>query len=879
MTKRFSLFTVVLLVVAALVVPTLASAQLTDKPRAVSHAITAAKGVDPTVDYASLTTIGPWDDRNYQLTAKDLALLSPNEKEQRDPVPAFFRVLMRKANPELRQKGPGQYPRSALQIFILNHGGYLIDGKLYTRAVAMPDGNYSVLHQDAAESQEEWEIRALSGDVRVTNPTGGAESAIKFHPTDPNKGISGSNGPGTGQQMQYTLNGGSSWTAAAALPLGSTCCDPTVDWSSDGTKAYAATLGACGASACSVWVYRSADGGQTWTDLQTLTPGDPRREITSAGASDKEYLHVDKFATSAFKDNVYITWHDGNVMKFARSTDFANTWSAPLTISTGSTESGIGSDITTDKSGNVYYFWPAFNSNRILVKKSTNGGASFGSVVQVATTQTGFDFAIPAMETRLAFIYVAADTDTTNGTFANRIYAAWSDITAAESATAANNHGRIQVGFSSDGGATWNLRTPHSTADANTVDRFHPWLSVGTDGVVHVMFYDTRNSTGRTGVDFYHSQSTDGGNTWSAPNRVSSVTSPHIEDSFQWGDYNGMDVFGTSQVVGIFTDNRNEGGGTADSVDVYAAASGTVAPCTPPAAPTGLTATAAGQTQINLSWSAVAGATEYRILRASTSGGPYTQVGTSTTTSFSNTGLTCNTGYFYVVRAFQTCESANSAQASATTAACTGCTTQTLFTNGFETGTGLTGFATGTFVAGGSTVSWRGIQTCTAQTGTKIFRYGGTGCTTDYGSNQFNYAQPNGTGGITVPAGATTTRLTFGHRRRFESGFDGGTLAVSVNGTNYTFVPAAAILSGGYNGTASASCPPAGAAGASIWTGVSTAFTTTTVNLDAACNAATGLTTGCAGQAVRIAFTSITDCSVTDDGWFLDNVAVTACVP
>jgi hypothetical protein len=30
---------------------------------------------------------------------------------------------------------------------------------------------------------------------------------------------------------------------------------------------------------------------------------------------------------------------------------------------------------------------------------------------------------------------------------------------------------------------------------------------------------------------------------------------------------------------------------------------------------------------------------------------------------------------------------------------------------------------------------------------------------------------------------------------------------------------------------------------------------------------------------VRIGFTSITDCSVTGDGWFLDDVSVTACVP
>ncbi len=331
------------------------------------------------------------------------------------------------------------------------------------------------------------------------------------------------------------------------------------------------------------------------------------------------------------------------------------------------------------------------------------------------------------------------------------------------------------------------------------------------------------------------------------------------------------------QVVAQPTGNEACGGAPATCASV------TPAPvaCTPPAAPTGVTATATGQTTSTVSWTASAGATGYNILRATTSGGPYTQIGTSATTSFAVTGLTCNTAYFYVVQATNapTCASGNSAQATATTGACTGCTTTTLFTNGFETGTGLTGFSTGTFVAGGATASWRGIQTCTAQTGTKIFRFGGTTCTADYTSGVFAYAQPNGAGGISVPAGATTTRLSFGHRRAFESGFDGGTLAVSVDGTNYTFVPAAAILTGGYTGTVGTSCPPTGSAGTSIWTGTSTAFTTSTVNLDAACNAATGTTTGCAGRAVRIAFTTITDCSVTGDGWFLDNVAVTACTP
>jgi hypothetical protein len=295
----------------------------------------------------------------------------------------------------------------------------------------------------------------------------------------------------------------------------------------------------------------------------------------------------------------------------------------------------------------------------------------------------------------------------------------------------------------------------------------------------------------------------------------------------------------------------------------------------------GLTATAIGTGRIDLLWSASAGAVEYHVYRSTASGGPYTQVATVTapTTSYSNTGLTGGVTYYYVVRAFAGCESGNSNEASAT-AVGGSCTTTTLYTNGFETGSGLAGWTTGTFVAGGSTASWRGIQTCTAQTGTRIFRYGGASCTANYGSTDFTYAQPNGTGGIAVPAGATTTRLNFGHRRRFETNYDGATLTLSLNGSNYFLVPSSAILSGtNYNGMISNSCPPAGAAGISVFTGVQTSFGNTQVDLDAVCNSITGGSGGCAGQSLRIGFTSITDCSVTDDGWFLDNVTVSACVP
>ena len=55
--------------------------------------------------------------------------------------------------------------------------------------------------------------------------------------------------------------------------------------------------------------------------------------------------------------------------------------------------------------------------------------------------------------------------------------------------------------------------------------------------------------------------------------------------------------------------------------------------------------------KVYLSWDAVSGATGYKIKRATVAGGLYTTVGTTTNTNFTDTGLTNNTMYYYVVTA------------------------------------------------------------------------------------------------------------------------------------------------------------------------------------------------------------------------------------
>ena len=92
---------------------------------------------------------------------------------------------------------------------------------------------------------------------------------------------------------------------------------------------------------------------------------------------------------------------------------------------------------------------------------------------------------------------------------------------------------------------------------------------------------------------------------------------------------------------------------------------------TAPPAPTGLTPTVVSSSQINLSWNASTGATSYNVKRATVSGGPYTTIASGVTaTSYSDTGLSASTTYYYVVSAVNANgESANSSQVSATTSA------------------------------------------------------------------------------------------------------------------------------------------------------------------------------------------------------------------
>jgi len=76
---------------------------------------------------------------------------------------------------------------------------------------------------------------------------------------------------------------------------------------------------------------------------------------------------------------------------------------------------------------------------------------------------------------------------------------------------------------------------------------------------------------------------------------------------------------------------------------------------------------AAGNAVVTLAWAASTGATGYNVKRATSNGGPYTQLAAPTSTGYKDSSVTNGTTYYYVVSALNAAgESANSVQVSAT---------------------------------------------------------------------------------------------------------------------------------------------------------------------------------------------------------------------
>jgi len=478
---------------------------------------------------------------------QDFSRLRPEEATDTIPVPLWLRVWWRKGHPNTANDSNDPtrgYPRALAEIH-----------------------DWMRSHQDLLPGLPEPDVAppllpTVGTNVRVSGAASWprSESDIRVNFWNGQKIVAASNNiGGSGAQAQlYSTDGGATW-GQTTLPLisgDSFHSDPAVDWTSDGT-AWAVTLGI--ASGLQVRAYKSTTGGATWTFDATVSG--------TQTDTDKELIWVDHSAASPFKDNLYVCWHNGNPVYVNRRT--ANGWGTPIKVNgTETTGTGIGCDVKTNSAGDVFVFWPDTGSRRVLVAKSTDGGASYAAPVTIATTFDSYDIGVPSFVHRRVLIYTAGAAFKA-GT-KNEVYATWADLTGATGCTSAANEPntsttstckvRIWFARSSNGGASWS--TPFMVNNqAMLNDQFNQWLAVDeASGTLAVIYYDTANDLGRKKTDVYGQTSSNGGTAWSAPFKVTTAMSDESvagsDSGNQYGDYNSLSGVASS-FFPSWTDRRN----------------------------------------------------------------------------------------------------------------------------------------------------------------------------------------------------------------------------------------------------------------------------------------------------------------------------------
>jgi hypothetical protein len=391
-----------------------------------------------------------------------------------------------------------------------------------------------------------------------------SESDVRYNYYNTNQIIGGANlNPGNQAQL-YSSDGGQTW-GQSILPSVSPDVrqsDPAVDWTSDG-NAWALTIGInASQTALTLRCFKSVDGGKTWNHDSDLSG--------SQTSTDKPALWVDHSPTSPYKDHMYATWHTGATAWAAWRAGTAGAWSAPIQLS-GSETVGTadGGDIKANTYGDVFAFWPRSDNRTLQMAKSINGGSSFGTPVQIASTFATFLVPIPAQDERECLIYISGGAYKT--ATLDMVYAVWMDLEGGSGCNALSDapgsdatstcKTRIWFSSSADGGTMWS--TPVMLNNQSSLnDQFFPRLAVDeTNGNMMLVYYDTVADPKRLKADVWMQSSIDNGATWTSAVKITSSPTDETSDEDlgnQYGDYIGLTGYG-GQFFACWTDRRDQG--------------------------------------------------------------------------------------------------------------------------------------------------------------------------------------------------------------------------------------------------------------------------------------------------------------------------------
>jgi hypothetical protein len=340
-------------------------------------------------------------------------------------------------------------------------------------------------------------------------------------------------------------DGGATWTEAPPLALlgdpdpnklWAGISDPVLAWDNAG-GCYLAALPFPGPGSpfqtLGIAVYKSGDGGHTWSAPNFIHPN-------TSSVDDKQWAASDRSPRSPRYGNVYIAWDKGAQLAFARTTDHGATWrgvgtqpvGAPLAFDSFSPSIAVTGD------GVVYIFWIAGNTIKFV--ESTNGGDSFSSPQIVASGLTTLSAGLGSSGSFPQFpggrFRVLTLPSACSGT-GQTLLVAWADYR--------DGISRIYYRRSIDGGTNWlgpasgQALLPWYLASGPDQQDFHPQLASRPGGEIACAFYEfgPKWSGGPRWIHAIIAVSNDDGATFTSRETVTNVPwDPEVDVPLSHGD-------------------------------------------------------------------------------------------------------------------------------------------------------------------------------------------------------------------------------------------------------------------------------------------------------------------------------------------------------
>ena len=455
------------------------------------------------------------------------------------------------------------------------------------------------------------QVNSLDSNPRVPQN----ETQVVVNPNNPLIAVAAANDyVNGGSQIYRTTDGGFSWStqfrSSVTKETGDFCGgggDPALTYSKRDHAFYFAQLCFFRAFLPSeVEVIRSNDNGKTWSPsrrgaypVSNFSPN--LGDFNPALFYDKEQITVDNNPSSPNYGRLYVTYvkfhikangfsdycpvqvaYTDNIDPNGDSNLGDAFWHRTKVVPDDPGGPGTGASANqgaqpvVDNQGGVDISYQTEECNTslshgIFMRRSTNGGASFGPAQKINKPGQWKDNPDPddLLPPKNARLPASTSAPLVFNPVDNSLnYIVQNNVNSATSGA------DISFTRSLNYGNTWSNMTTVSvngSGDPAPRDQFFPWMDVDPEGGLHAIWFDNRNDPGNLLIKTFQGDSSDGGATWANRNISTQSWNPNLSffgSGAFIGDYNGF-AAGEGVMYPVWTDGRNTPGPPNGDTDIW----------------------------------------------------------------------------------------------------------------------------------------------------------------------------------------------------------------------------------------------------------------------------------------------------------------------